>query len=128
MDFEVVHVVPQAVNVVMRAGHPLAHKAELRLRDCLDTPHVAPSVKYGVRHLLDFAARRSSRRFSPLVETESFEFIRHYVMHENVIGFQIPIGLKDPGHGSMVFRPYPNATCSGAISRGDVRASWKQEE
>ena len=95
VDFEVVHVVPQAVNVVMRADHPLARKAELRLRDCLDTPHVAPSVKYGVRHLLDFAARRSSRRVSPVVETESFELIRHYVMHENVIGFQIPIGLKE---------------------------------
>jgi hypothetical protein len=105
VDFEVVHVVPQAVNVVMRSDHPLARKAELRLRDCLDTPHVAPSVKYGVRHLLDFAARRGSRRVSPVVEAESFELIRHYVMHENVIGFQIPIGLKAPADGSMIFRP-----------------------
>lgn len=105
VDFEVVHVVPQAVNVVMRSDHPLARKAELRLRDCLDTPHVGPSVKYGVRHLLDFAARRGSRRVSPVVETESFELIRHYVMHENVIGFQIPIGLKAPADGSMIFRP-----------------------
>lgn len=105
VDFEVVHVIPQTVNVVMRADHPLASKAELRLRDCLDTPHVAPSAKYGVRHLLDFAARRSTRAVSPLVETESFELIRHYVTYENVIGFQIPIGLRDPGDGSIVFRP-----------------------
>ena len=62
VDFEVVHVAPQAVNVVMRADHPLARKPELRLRDCLDTPHVAPSAKFGVRHLLDFAARRGTRR------------------------------------------------------------------
>ena len=105
VDFEVVHFIPQTVNVVMRADHPLASKAELRLRDCLDTPHVAPSAKYGVRHLLDFAARRSTRAVSPLVETESFELIRHYVTYENVIGFQIPIGLRDPGDGSIVFRP-----------------------
>lgn len=105
VDFEVVHVVPQAVNVVMRSDHPLARKAELRLRDCLDTPHVAPSVKYGVRHLLDFAARRGTRRVSPVVETESFELIRHYVLHEGVIGFQIPIGLRAPGDGSLLFRP-----------------------
>jgi len=105
VDFEVVHAAPQAVNVVMRADHPLARKSELRLRDCLDTPHVAPPEKYGVRHLLDFAARRGSRRVSPVVETESFDLIRHYVLHENVIGFQIPIGLKDPGDGSLVFRP-----------------------
>lgn len=105
VDFEVVHVIPQAVNVVMRADHPLASKSELRLRDCLDAPHVAPSAKYGVRHLLDFAARRGTRHVSPLVETESFELIRHYVTYENVIGFQIPIGLRDPGDGSIVFRP-----------------------
>ena len=104
VDFEVVHVIPQPVHVVMRADHPLAASKELRLRDCLDTPHVAPSAKYGVRHLLDFAARRGTRRVSPLVETESFELIRHYVLYENVIGFQIPIGLR-PTDDSIVSRP-----------------------
>ena len=105
VDFEVLHVIPQAVNVVMRADHPLAQKSEIRLRDCLDTPHVAPTVRYGVRHLMDFAARRGTRRVAPIVETESFDLIRHYVMHEGAIGFQIPIGLRDPGDGSIVFRP-----------------------
>ncbi|MBU0584803.1 MAG: LysR family transcriptional regulator [Alphaproteobacteria bacterium] len=105
VDFEVLHVIPQPVNVVMRADHPLARKAELRLRDCLDTPHVAPSVQYGVRHLLDFAARRGTRRVAPVIETESFDLIRHYVLHEGVIGFQIPIGLKRPDDGSLLFRP-----------------------
>lgn len=105
VDFQVIQVVPQAVNVVMRADHPLAAKEEIRLRDCLDAPHVAPSVKYGVRHLMDFAARRGTRRVSPVVETESFDLIRHYVVHENVIGFQIPIGLREPGDGSVIFRP-----------------------
>ncbi|MEQ1943926.1 LysR family transcriptional regulator [Mesorhizobium sp. VNQ89] len=105
VDFEVVHVIPQAVNVVMRADHPLARKSEIRLRDCLDTSHVAPSAQYGVRHLLDFAARRGTRRVSPVVETESFEMIRHYVLHENVIGFQIPIGLRAIDDRSVVYRP-----------------------
>jgi DNA-binding transcriptional LysR family regulator len=105
VDFEVIQAVPQSVNVVMASDHPLARKPELRLRDCLDTRHVAPSVKYGVRHLLDFAARRGTRRVSPVVETESFDLIRHYVLHEKVIGFQIPIGLREPGDGSLMFRP-----------------------
>ncbi|WP_404401926.1 LysR family transcriptional regulator [Pelagibacterium halotolerans] len=105
VDFEVLHIAPQPVNAVMRADHPLAEKSEIRLRDCLDAPHVAPSNKYGVRHLLDFAARRGARRVSPVVETESFELIRHYVMHENVIGFQIPIGLRNQQDGAIVFRP-----------------------
>jgi len=104
VDFQVVHAIPQAVNVVMRADHPLAHRPELRLRDCLDAPHIAPSAKYGVRHLLDFAARRGSRRVAPVVETESFELIRHYVLHERVIGFQIPIGLHGFGDPDLVFK------------------------
>lgn len=105
VDFEVIRIVPQPVVAVMAADHPLARKQELRLRDCLDAPHVAPAAKYGVRHLLDFAARKGSRRVAPIVETESFELIRHYVLHERAVGFQIPIGLRDPGDGSLVFRP-----------------------
>lgn len=105
VDFEVIETVPQRVHAIMAADHPLADKAELRLRDCLDGPHVAPAAKYGVRHLLDFAARRSSRRVAPIVETESFELIRHYVLHERAVGFQIPIGLRDTREGTLVFRP-----------------------
>ena len=105
VDFQVIEAIPQSVNVVMRSDHPLASEADLRLRDCLDAPHIAPSAKYGVRHLLDFAARRGSRRVSPLVETESFELIRHYVLHERVIGFQIPMGLHGFGDPRLVYRP-----------------------
>ncbi|QDL91338.1 LysR family transcriptional regulator [Paroceanicella profunda] len=104
VDFEVIETLPQPVNVVMAADHPLAAKTELRLRDCLDHPHVAPSTAYGVRHLLDFAARRIGRRLDPVVETESFDLIRHYVLHERALGFQIPIGLKAPADGSLRFR------------------------
>jgi hypothetical protein len=57
-----------------------------------------------VRHLLDFAARRGSRRVAPVVETESFELIRHYVIHEQVIGFQIPIGLSGLDDPRLVLR------------------------
>ncbi|MBX2832901.1 MAG: LysR family transcriptional regulator [Rhodospirillales bacterium] len=105
VDFEVIHAIPQTVDVVMRSDHPLASHDEIRLRDCLDVPHVAPTHRFGVRHLLDFAARRSSRHVSPVVETESFELIRHYVLHENAVGFQIPIGLRTPGDGSLVSKP-----------------------
>jgi DNA-binding transcriptional LysR family regulator len=105
VDFQVIVAIPQQVSAVMRADHPLASRRELRLRDCLDVPHIAPSSAYGVRHLLDFAARRGSRRVSPVVETESFELIRHYVLYEKVIGFQIPIGLGGLDDPQLVLRP-----------------------
>ncbi len=104
VDFEVIQIVPQPVCAILQAGHPLAQKKEIRLRDCLEWPHIAPTAEYGVRYLLDNAARRNLRKLTPVVETESFELIRHYVRHENVIGFQIPIGLRDQAGDGLVFR------------------------
>lgn len=105
VDFQIIATIPQRVHVVMRADHPLAGRDELRLRECLDIPHIAPSAKFGVRHLLEFGARRGSRRITPVVESESFEMIRHYVLHEGLIGFQIPIGTDVIDRGRLVLRP-----------------------
>lgn len=105
VDFEVLHAIPQPVCALFTRDHPLADRAELRLRDCLDHPHIAPAHKYGVRGLLDMAAKRVGRTVTPVVETESFELIRYYVMHERAVGFQIPIGLSAEQDTGMVFRP-----------------------
>lgn len=103
VDFEVLMSVPQTIHVLLRDSHPLAGQSVLRLRDCLDHPHVVPSQQYGVRLLLDAAAARGSRAIAPVVEADSFDFMRHYVLHENAIAFQIPIGLKLwPGSGLTV--------------------------
>jgi len=113
VDFEVLMSVPQTIHVLMRATHPLAGQAELRLRDCLDHPHVVPSRQYGVRYLLDTAAAKGSRSISPVVESDSFDFMRHYVQHEDAIAFQIPIGLSLLADYGLVSRP---------LSRRDVPA------
>lgn len=122
VDFQVIASIPQQVSAVMRADHPLAGSADLRLRDCLDVRHIAPSTSYGVRHLLDFAARRGSRRVTPVVETESFELIRHYVMHEMVVGFQIPIGLTGMEDPRLVLRPISERDLPlGSLILGQMR-------
>ncbi len=122
VDFEVLHLIPQRVHVVMRGDQPLAKKKELRLRDCLDTPCVAPDPVYGVRHLLDLAARRMGRSLEPILETESFDLIRHYVVHEGAIGFQIPIGLREPADGSIVHRPLSERDIApGSLILGQLR-------
>ncbi len=94
VDFEVLRSVPQPVYAVMAIDHPLAAKASLRLRDCLQYAHIVPTDPYGVRHLLELAVRRSSQTLNPIVQSDSFEFMRHYVLRERAIGFQIPIGLN----------------------------------
>ncbi len=106
VDFEVILAITQPICVLMRADNPLARHDVVRLRDCLDLPYVAPSAKFGVRVLLDAAAKKTTyRAIEPVVESESFDFMRHYVLHENAIAFQFPIGLEMTGARGYVSRP-----------------------
>ncbi|MEO0829163.1 MAG: LysR substrate-binding domain-containing protein, partial [Pseudomonadota bacterium] len=106
VDFEVVFALSQPIHVVMRASHPLAEHDTLRIRDCLRFPHVAPAASYAVRILLDAAAKRtSSSRVNPFVESESFDFMRHYGAWEDVLSFQFPIGLNLASSTDLVSRP-----------------------
>ncbi len=120
-DFEVITSVPQPVCAVMAADHPLARQPALRLRDCLDMPHMVPSDEYGVRHLLELATHGRSRRLAPVIEADSFEMMRRYVLYERVVSFQIPIGLPsdDP---RFAIRALPAADIrTGLLLLGQLR-------
>ncbi len=122
VDFEVIKAISQPVCVVMAADHPLASKAELRLHDCLDIPHVVPSEDYGVRHLLDHAMRGRSRRLDPVVEADSFELMRQYVLYERAVSFQIPIGLRPSLDARLVVRELPERDVKpGLLLLGQMR-------
>lgn len=95
-EFQILLTVRQPVHVVMTDNHPLSQQKELRLRDCLDFPVALPTEQFGVRHLLDLAIRKTSLKANPVVESDSFEFLRFHAVAENILTFQIPIGL--PGN------------------------------
>jgi DNA-binding transcriptional LysR family regulator len=105
VEFEVLSALQQPVHAVFQRESPLAQKSELRLRDCLEHKLVLPSAAYGVRHLIELAAARKGRTLAPIVETESFDLIRHYVTCENAVGFQIPIGLSAEKQDTIAHRP-----------------------
>ena len=105
VEFEVMHALPQVVHAVFRSDNTLARKSELRLRDCMSQKLVLPSSQCGVRHLLELAAARKGYLLTPVVETESFELIRHFVSHENAVGFQIPVGLNPHERSGIAHRP-----------------------
>ncbi|MCG8380745.1 MAG: LysR substrate-binding domain-containing protein [Gammaproteobacteria bacterium] len=92
-EFQVLHSIQQPVCVVMKQSHPLADQSVIRVRDCLAFPLALPSAAYGVRHLLDMAARRRLLKFQPAIESDNFEFLRSAVAAEDALTFQIPIGL-----------------------------------
>lgn len=105
VDFEVLSETKQTIHAIMSEAHPLADVEELRLRDCLEYPHILPSKGYGVRALLEIAGKRISSPLKPVVESDSFDFMRHYAASENVIAFQIPIGLDVNAAKGTVFKP-----------------------
>ena len=106
VDFEVVYAIAQPIHAVMRADHPLADQSEVRLRDILRFPYVAPSENYAVRALLETAVRRlSGIEIAPVVESESFDFMRHYGAWEDAISFQFPVGLNLVNDPQLVERP-----------------------
>jgi len=122
VDFEVLAETKQVIHAIMREDHPLANADELRLRDCLAHPHILPTKGYGVRALLEIAVKNTSRALTPLVETDSFDFMRHYVQNEDVIAFQIPIGLNPEVAGGTVFKPLSTRDVPpGALLLGQMR-------
>lgn len=122
VDFEVLMAVPQVVHVVMRVDHPLASQSEVRLRHCLDHPHILPTSAYAVRHMIEAALSGTSRRVNPVIESDSFDFMRHYVENENVLAFQIPIGLRLPRESGLVSRPIATRDLPpGSLILGQMR-------
>jgi DNA-binding transcriptional LysR family regulator len=105
-EFETLLAVQQPIHALMSNGHPLAQAGPLRLRDCLRYPIAMPTHLYGVRSVLDAAVLRSSIKLQPAVESDSFEFLRHYARQDSTISFQIPIGISSGAKaGQDVSRP-----------------------
>ncbi|MEP2703405.1 MAG: LysR family transcriptional regulator [Roseibium sp.] len=107
-EFDVLISVEQPVVAVMSKSHPLATKTKLRLRDCLEFPHVVPPPAIGIRYLLDLAVGRMSQKLDPTIEADSFEFMRHYVLNGKAIGFQFPIGLDTANDDRFAFLSLPD--------------------
>ena len=93
LEFQNLLNIRQPLHAVMAAANPLAKQQSVRLRECLRYPVVLPTENFGVRHLLEAAVRRTSQTLNPVVVSDSFEFLRNHAVAENVVAFQIPIGL-----------------------------------
>lgn len=122
-EFHTLMRVRQPVHAVMSADHPLADRDTLRLSECVAYPLAMPTLPYGVRHLLDIAALSAAVRLDPIIESDSFEFLRNHAVAENIISFQIPIGISDSTMtGTMVSRPLDTRDVpAGILYMGQLR-------
>lgn len=92
-DFQIIHTEPQPIYAVMSNQHPLGSKEKIRLGDCLEYPLALPLAPIGVRYLLEVAMQNNPLKLEPVLESDSFEFLRYHAIHEQVITFQIAVGL-----------------------------------
>lgn len=94
----------QQLCVMMHKDHPLAVKpGKIRLRDCAEYPLVLPSGEMAGRQLLNDYLVRRSLKLRPAIESNSFDFLRGYLYHEQALSFQIAIGVMTDG-GQLVSR------------------------
>jgi len=105
-EFQHLLTIRQPVHAVMTRDHPLAGNESVRLRECVQFPLALPTADFGVRYLLETAVRRTSLSIEPTVESDSFEFLRSHAVAENILAFQIPIGLPpDEETSNVISRP-----------------------
>jgi DNA-binding transcriptional LysR family regulator len=105
-DFHTLLTVQQPIHVVMSSSHPLARRKTVRLTECFQYPYALPHFPYGVRSLIDAAAKRHSIRLNPEIQSDSFDFLRAIAAKENFVSFQIQIGLpRERVHDGMTHRP-----------------------
>ena len=123
LEFQNLLTVRQQVHAVMKNDHPLAGKKQLRLRDCLQYPVALPTTDFGVRHLLELAVRKISTNLQPVIESDSFEFLNRHALSEEIISFQIPIGLpKATKDMNLINKPIDlRDVPPGAIFVGQLR-------
>lgn len=92
-DFQILYTAAQPIYAIMASDHPLASKEKIRLGDCLQYPLSLPTASIGVRYLLETAMQYLPLKLEPVVESDSFEFMRYHALTEPVISFQIEVGL-----------------------------------
>jgi DNA-binding transcriptional LysR family regulator len=95
----------QGIHAVMRSGHPLAEMQTIRLGDCIRYPIALPTSAHGVRQLVDLALAPLRRSPFVAVESDSFDLLRNYGAEQDIVTFQIPIGLPSSNQDGLVHRP-----------------------
>lgn len=91
-DLSTLFEVEQRMCAVMSAHHPLAEKATVTMRECLQYPLALPDASLGGRALIEAFLARSSLKPRTVLESNSFEMLRHFVRSNDAITFQIEIG------------------------------------
>ncbi|MGB0233610.1 MAG: LysR family transcriptional regulator substrate-binding protein, partial [Candidatus Puniceispirillaceae bacterium] len=126
-DFQTIATTRQAVYCCMAETHELASLDSIRLHHLLDVPVILPTMHSGIRQLLNVGLMRRNMQLATMLETDSQEFTQNYLCNEQVVGFQIPIGLpQDMAEGrpvnGLIARPIDSVDVpQGTLHIGHLR-------
>lgn len=123
-EFTALARVQQQLQAMMSRDHPLANKKVLRWSDIVESKVAVPTKANGVRHLLETASMRTGNDLNIVIESESFDFLRNYVLNEQCLSFQIPIGLPgDNSNSQLLSIPVEQRDIpSGELCIGQLRS------
>lgn len=97
---------PCMLGAVMRADHPLAGEAGLRLGDCRPYPLVVADATTAIRPHLDALAGREGVTLDAAIETNSIEVMRRMAATTDAITFLTPIDiLLEQAEGALTHVP-----------------------
>lgn len=114
--------VGQQIWCLMRETHPLAANKTIRLGDCSEYRVALPEATYGVRFMMDRTLMSAVFGLKPVIEADSFEFLRSITEYEDVLTFHIPISLPARPPKGLVYRPLdPRDVEEGRLSVGYLR-------
>jgi DNA-binding transcriptional LysR family regulator len=82
----------QRTCAVVAPDHPLAARASVRLKDCLQYPLAFPDGSLSGRSVLDDLFAKSSARPRPRLVSNSYELMRGFARETGGVSFQIEIG------------------------------------
>lgn len=118
-EFQVLHIAPQALRVVMSTSHPLAGEEELSLNRCMDYPWALPLKSFSGRIILDAELALKSRKPQIMIESNSFDFLKNIVRNSGALTFQTTIGLHDDQDFGIISLPIRKRDrCGGTLYFG----------
>ncbi len=91
-ELQTIMSIGQNLVAIMPAGHPLAAKADVRIRDCAQYPVALPDRSFSGREIIEDVLATSSAKLNVVFETNSFDVLCEFVKGTDVVTFQVDIG------------------------------------
>jgi DNA-binding transcriptional LysR family regulator len=103
-EIAVLATVPLPLCALVAPDHPLAERADLRLRDCVSYPIAMPDETLAARAFIDAALERASVELEPAFVSNSIESTKVFARRSGGVCFSFQVG-REPDVSGMATIP-----------------------